>query len=162
MWAAMSMRQNRFIYLALFLLVCPLDAFAQAAGNWAKFNAIRTGHEVRVSLKTGMSAEGFLKSNAQDDFVIVLQTGEDFRIAKNDVREIRSLEKDSRKNGTLIGLAAGIGLTVIGTAAAVEDTDWSTAQFAIAGSIVYGGIGSLLGFVIDDKYRANQVIYRAP
>jgi hypothetical protein len=142
--------------LLILLLGCSVLE-AQSTGNWTRVDATAVGTPLTISLKSGMVFEGFKRASAPDDFTIVLPNGNDMKIAKSDVREVRSRSDDGNKNGTLIG--TGIGMGLVGIAAAADPMDRA---FVAAAAVVYGGVGALLGYVIDNLHKNTDVLYRMP
>ena len=77
---------------------------------------------------------------------------------------VRYRENDSLKNGTLIGLGIGgsLGLAWCLAAAADDSPRVSTGVECAEGFSVYGGLGTLLGLVIDAAIPGKmRVAYRA-
>lgn len=155
---------SRFLVVAV-VLVLALGRYAgaQIPGNWKKVEAKPTGTDLIVSLKSGTLMEGFLKNVEQDAVTVVLPNGTDLRVAKSDVREIRTRYRDSNKNGALIGLGIGTGLAGAATASATkEDLEgMSRGGFFALGVVVFGGLGTLLGYLIDNVHKESELIYRA-
>ncbi|HET9132579.1 MAG TPA: hypothetical protein VFO86_16620, partial [Terriglobia bacterium] len=80
--------------------------------------------------------------------------------AESDVSRIMQYRHDSLKNGTLIGTGIGLGLGVIGAAACASDNDCglSTGE-AVAGALLYTGMGAAIGAGIDALIHTKQTVY---
>lgn len=154
-WGAMTSAWQLILPLFLFASV----AQAQIPGRWEKLDSQPSGRKIDVKVKTGYSVEGAFKASNPDSITMTIVTGDELRIAKADIVEIRSSEpdRDSLKNGALIGL--GIGMVVGALNAGMADlksTGAKAAAFAGA-SAAYSGIGAL----IDRAVRRREVLYRA-
>jgi hypothetical protein len=86
------------------------------------------------------------------------------RFSETDIREIRLQHRDSFLNGTLIGLAIGLGLGAF-PAAAIFCGNGSYEDFsATAGSCaaflgIVGGIGAGLGVTVDAARVERRMVY---
>jgi hypothetical protein len=121
---------------------------------------LKPGDTIWVTDAQGREMKGKIQSLAPG--ALTLDANGPRTFAARDVSIIRDRQRDSLKNGTLIGLGIGGGLAAawcIGAVAAEENPGVECAE----GFIVYGGLGTLLGLGIDAAIPGRlRVAYRAP
>lgn len=124
---------------------------------------LKVGDTVWVTDAQGREVKGKIQSLSAD--ALALTAGDPRTFAARDVSIIRDRQRDSLKNGTLIGLAIGGGLAAVWcTGAAVDDSPSVSAGTECAeGLIAFGGLGTLLGLGLDAAIPGKmRVVYRAP
>lgn len=154
---------------ALVLLIAGGLATASAASAQepaTSFDALSTrlqaGQVIWVTDATGRETRGRLERLSADELVLADDGSKTFAAA--DVRRVRARDRDSLKNGTLIGLGIGAGL---GTAwcigAAADDSgDLDAGVECAEGFTVFPGLGALIGLAIDAVIPGRmRVIYEA-
>ena len=145
---------TRILVLAMALAV-PSRALAQIPR--VTLPDMEIGQRIWVSNSQGMEVRGELIKLSPDTLEIATATGPR-QIATADVWTI--MEKDSNRNGFLIGAGVGLfsvllmmGATEGGNATASAG---GTAEGVAIGAALYGGIGA----VIDSAIDGRQLIYR--
>ena len=137
------------------------EAQAVPPGNWSKVASLTPGAGISVRLSSGDRLEGGFLGLTDDGIRLTMESRERL-LPKKDVSEIRLPGiKDSRWNGTLIGMAAGAGLSGIPAAIRWGDNPESDA-FGVVGIPACALIGALVGFLADNAHRGSELIYRAP
>ena len=148
-----------FVIIAIFA-----PAIANAQESVASFDQLGTqlkpGDTIWVTDAQGREVKGKIQSLSPD--ALTLDANGPRTFAPRDVSIIRDRQRDSLKNGTLIGLGIGGGLAAawcIGAVAAEENPGVECAE----GLVVFGGLGTLLGLGIDAAIPGRmRVVYRAP
>ena len=145
-------------------LVAPaLCAAQKPVTSFEQLNTrLKPGDTVWITDAEGREIEGRIQALAPDR--ITLEGGNANVFAAHDVRIIRDRERDSLKNGTLIGLGVGGGLALAWCVAAVaSDPSISPGVECFEGAVVFGGIGTLFGLFIDASSPGKmRVAYSAP
>jgi hypothetical protein len=111
-----------------------------------------TGREVRGRLERLSSDELVLKDNGSDTF------------AAADVRRVRARDRDSLKNGTLIGLGVGGTMGTAWCIGAIADDsgDIDAGVECAEGFTVFPGLGALIGLAVDALIPGKvRVVYQA-
>ena len=128
-------------------------------GRWEKLDATSRGTEIIVQLQTSMRLEGTFQSSTPDEVVLLTDAGNTVNVAKVDVLEITTTSlEDSNTGGTLIGLGTGLALG----AAVGYSFDCSTRSRCAAGyGGLFGGIGALVGYLVDDRIKGRETLYRS-
>jgi hypothetical protein len=142
-------------------------AAAAAQEPAASFDALagrlQIGQLIWLTDPTGREIRGRLERLSSDGLVLKADGPETFAAA--DVRRVRTRDRDSIKNGTLIGLGVG---GAIGTAwcigAIADDSGDLDARVECAeGFTVFPGLGALIGLAVDAVMPGKmRVIYQAP
>jgi hypothetical protein len=142
-------------------------AAASAQDPVASFDALagrlQLGQVIWVTDPTGREARGRLERLSSDELVLKSDGSRTFAAA--DVLRVRARERDSLKNGALIGLGVGGGMgTVWCIGAALDDSGDIDAPVECAeGFTVFPGLGALIGLAIDAVIPGKmRVIYEAP
>ena len=123
---------------------------------------IHVGERIWVTDATGREVGGTLERFSSDGLVLKAKDLETFAAA--DVRRVRARDRDSLKNGTLIGLGVG---GVMGTAwcigAVADDSGEIDARVECAeGFTVFPGLGALIGLAVDALIPGKvRVVYQA-
>jgi len=165
------MRRNGPCLGVLVLALWPAGAGAQAVQSFDQLHGIvKVGKVVVVTDETGRETTGKVAEVAPSSLVILTRgrmrdaDGREFEGGWTgrrlfDAPTIRMIEhRDSLRNGTLVGLAIGLGLA------------WSF-DFTYCSSVgghcpalylAFGGIGAAAGMGIDASIRGKQVLYRSP
>ena len=163
------MKRHRFAGLLAVIgcMTMPLAA-SVIPGRWEKVDALTSGFQIVVTLKSGDRLEGAFKSSGPDFLELVTPTGSDLRTAKRDVLKIVAKEKyqDGHRDGLLAGLLLGLGGGVAAGAimyyTASSEAPESPAG-VMAGSGMFGaGIGALTGYLADRSHKGTEVLYQAP
>jgi hypothetical protein len=135
----------------------------EAASSFAALvGRIRVGQVIWVTDTTGRETRGRLERLSTDE--LVLKDPSVHAFAAPDVRGVRARDRDSLKNGVLIGLGVG---GAIGTAwclgAIADDSGDIDARVECAeGFTVFPGLGALLGVAVDALIPGSmRVVYQA-
>jgi hypothetical protein len=115
-----------------------------------------------VTDATGREVRGRLERLSSDGLVLEGDGSQAF--AAGDVRRVRARDRDSLKNGTLIGLGAGGALATAWCAGAVADDsgDVDARVECAEGFTVFPGLGALIGLAIDAVIPGKlRVVYQA-
>jgi hypothetical protein len=151
------------LLLAGFVMtVAPVSAQEPAASFDALAGRVRIGDGIWVTDATGREVHGRLERLSGDGLILRADALETF--AASDVRRVRARDRDSLKNGTLIGL--GVGGT-LGTAwcigAIADDSGELDARVECAeGFTVFPGLGALIGVAVDALIPGKvRVVYEA-
>jgi hypothetical protein len=153
------------ILTAAIVLIAPALAVAQEPVT--SFEQLRMrlkpGDRVWVTDAKGREVEGRIQRVWAD--ALTVDTDPSTTFPARDVSLIREARPDSLWNGTLIGLGVGGGLASAWclAAAAADSPSVSAGVECAEGFIVFGGLGTLLGLVIDAAAPGKGlVVYRAP
>ena len=152
------------IVVVVVIIAIFAPAGANAQDTVVSFDQLSTrltpGDRVWVTDAHGREVTGRIQSLSPD--ALTLDANGPRTFAPGDVSVIRDRQRDSLKNGTLIGLGIGGGLAAawcIGAVAAEENPSVECAE----GFVVFGGLGTLLGLGIDAVIPGRmRVVYRAP
>lgn len=134
----------------------PAASFDELAGR------LQIGQLIWVTDPTGREARGRLERLSSDELVLRADGSETF--AAVDVRRVRARDRDSLKNGTLIGLGIGAGMGTAWCIGAVADDsgDLDAGVECAEGFTVFPGLGALIGLAIDAVIPGKmRVIYQA-
>jgi len=153
------------ILIASIVLLAPALAVAQESVT--SFDQLgmrlKPGDRIWVTDAKGREVEGRIQRVWADALTIETETSTTF--PARDVSLIREVRPDSLRNGTLIGLGVGGGLAAawcLGAAASSHSSSVSAGVECAEGFIVFGGLGTLLGLVIDAAVPGKGlVVYRA-
>lgn len=160
--AVMRITTTAAVILAAAFAAAPVGAAAQEPVK--SFDQLSTrlkpGDTIWVTDAQGREMKGKIQSLSPG--ALTLDANGPRTFAARDVSIIRDRQRDSLKNGTLIGLGIGGGLAAawcIGAIAADEHPGVECPE----GFIVFGGLGTLLGLGIDALIPGKKsVAYRAP
>ena len=163
----------RSIWLTAAVTLLPLSVSAQTVAT--SFNelptVVKTGDTVDLTDAKGRTIRGRIgelsrssleltarrrASNGTDPFVPV------GRFSEPDIRQIRLERRDSVLNGTLIGLAVGLGIAAFPAAAIFCNPNYEDgATPAMCASFlgILGGIGAGAGVLVDAARVERRVVY---
>jgi len=133
-----------------------VSSFTALAGR------IQPGQRISVTDTTGREVRGALERIAGDE--LVLKSSELVRFAASDIRVVRARERDSRKNGTLAGLAIGAGMGTAWCIGAIADDSGTVDAGAECseGFSVFPALGALIGLAVDAVIPGQMaVVYQA-
>lgn len=139
----------RFVAMTVMIAVLGGRADAQEAASDLSQLRVKPGDVLTVTDTSGQRVQGRL--TRLDNLGLVLEL-RDTQKRQFDRHMVATIEKrDSLKNGTFIGLAAGFGL------GALMVLDYPPAA---PGAALFGaGIGAAIGAGIDAMIKGRQVIY---
>jgi len=151
------------ILTASIVLIAP--AFAVAQEPVTSFDQLglrlKPGDRIWVTDAKGREVEGRIQRVWADALTVDTEPLTTF--PARDVNLIREARPDSLRNGTLIGLGVGGSLASAWCLAAAHSPSVSAGAECAEGFIVFGGLGTLLGLVIDAAVVGKGlVVYRAP
>jgi hypothetical protein len=117
-------------------------------------DVLKIGDAVRVEDVAGRTWKGGVTRLGATEFEVMVD-GTRTLFLTDDLREV-AVAGDSLANGTLIGLGIGgaLGLSMGGFSGEYRGGD------AIAGLLIFGGVGAGLGVGIDALIRGERVVYR--
>jgi hypothetical protein len=116
-----------------------------------------------VTDQSGREVRGRLERLSRDG--LVLEWDRQVTLAASDVRRVRTRDRDSLKNGTLIGLGVGGGLGTAWCIGAIADDsgDIDARVECAEGFTVFPGLGTLIGLAVDAVIPGKmRVIYETP
>lgn len=131
--------------------------YAQAVpGRWEKVDSLKPNSGIVITLKAGDRLEGTFKSSNPDSLTLNELSGGERVFPKSEIRKITSREThdDPVANGTLIGFGAGAGGFLAVHAAIVPLQEHDAAQ-----ALACGGIGALVGLLIDKAVKKPETLY---
>jgi hypothetical protein len=135
----------------------PASSFDALAGR------VRVGQRIWVTDTAGREVHGRLERLSDDSLVLKADSAGAF--AASDVRRIRARDRDSVKNGTLVGLAVGGGMGTAWCVGAIADDsgDIDARVECAEGFTVFPALGALVGLVVDAVIPGRmRVVYQAP
>jgi hypothetical protein len=157
-------RQTAVVLVALFAGMPLVVAAQEPVTSFDLLNTrLRPGDTVWVTDTQGLEIHGKIQSLSPR--AVTLDAGGARTLAAADVSVIRERERDSVRNGTLIGLGVGGSLALAWCVGAVADDSGSerAGVECAEGLVVYAGLGTLLGAGIDAVIPGKmRVAYRAP
>ena len=151
---------------AVFLLLCAGGTPVEAQGVASSFDQltvlVKPGDKISVVDVTGREAGGRIGTLSRDALTLVSEAGPRV-LREGDVAQIRQRRDDSLKNGAIIGAVAGAAYFVT-AAALLQDSDGGDVIVgtAIAGGVLFAGMGAAAGVGIDALIARRQVIYQKP
>lgn len=160
----MTGRAPTLVVLVGWVLATAAPASAQepAASFDALAGRVHIGQVIWVTDATGREARGRLEQLSRDGLVVKTNGSETFAAA--DVRRVRARDRDSLKNGTLIGLGIGGGMGAAWCIGALADDsgDIDAGVECAEGLTVFPGLGALIGLAVDAAIPGKmRVIYQA-
>jgi len=157
------MRTRATAAMLAFLLMPALVHAQEPVKTFEQLNTrLRVGDKIIVTDTQGREHEGKILDISPSALTLDRDAGH--KLAGSDVQLVQERQRDSLKNGALIGLASGLAVGAVAAAdCASGDCEFSPAAvFLIAGG-VYGGIGAAIGTGIDALIPGKKrVVYRAP
>jgi hypothetical protein len=138
------------------------SAQAPAASFDALTGRVQIGQLIWVTDPTGREVRGRLERLSTDG--LTLQESH-VTLAAPDVRRVRTRDRDSLKNGALIGLGIGGAMGTAWCIGAIADDsgDVDARVECAEGFTVFPGLGTLIGLAVDAVIPGKmRVIYQAP
>ncbi len=148
------------------LLLCAGETSVDAQEVASSFEQlavlIKPGDKITLVDVTGRETKGRIGKLSPDALILVTSTGSR-QLGEVDVAAITQRRDDSLKNGAIIGAVAGAAYFVTGLAllAGIDDGD-VIIPTAIAGGVLFAGLGAAAGVGIDALISGRQVIYQKP
>jgi hypothetical protein len=148
----------------LCLLLCAGATRVEAQGVASSFDQlgvlVASGDKITVVDAAGVKAEGRIGILSRDRLTLSTPAGPR-EFGEQDVAEIRQRRGDSLKNGAIIGAVAGTAfyVTMAAIASSIDEGDVIVGT-AIAGGVIFAGVGAAAGAGIDALITHRQVIYR--
>ena len=125
---------------------------------------VKPGDKITVVDAAGRETGGRIGTLSSDALVLMTSTGPR-HLTEGDVAAITQRRDDSLKNGAIIGAVAGAAYYVTAAAllSGIDDGE-VIIRTAIAGGVLFAGLGAAAGVGIDALISRRQVIYqtRAP
>jgi hypothetical protein len=149
------------VLAALLATTAPASAQEPASSFAALAGRIRAGQVIWVTDAKGRERRGRLERLSTDE--LVLKTTGIETIAATDVRRVRARDRDSLKNGTLIGLGVGGALGSAWCIGAIADDsgDIDAGVECAEGFTVFPALGTLIGLAVDAMIPAKmRVVYQ--
>ncbi len=123
---------------------------------------VKPGDKITLVDVTGQETNGRIGKLSADALILVTSAGSR-QLGEVDVAAITQRRDDSLKNGAIIGAVAGAAYYA--TAAALFagiDEGEVIIHTAIAGGVLFAGLGAAAGVGIDALISSRQVIYQKP
>jgi hypothetical protein len=149
--------------VAGFVVTAAAVSAQEAAASFdALAGRIYAGERIWVTDATGREVRGRLERLSIDGLVLKANGLENFAAA--DVRRVRARDRDSLKNGTLIGLGVGGAMGTAWCIGAIADDsgEIDTRVECAEGFTVFPGLGALIGLAVDVLIPGKvRVVYQA-
>jgi hypothetical protein len=148
--------------MLLLLLVCANRAAAQTVAS--TFDQLRVlvkaGDKISIVDAAGAEVSARLMTLSHDTMALDTESGPRL-LGEADVVQIRQRRQDSLVNGAIIGAAAGTAY-VVTALAVLSDSDGGDVIIAsaIAGTVMFAGMGAAAGAGIDALIARRQVIFQ--
>ena len=158
--------QHLTIGVVVFLLLCaggtPVEAQEVASSLDQLAVLVKPGDTITVVEVNGRATTGRIGKLSRDALILVTPAGPR-QLGEVDVATISQRRGDSLKNGAIIGAVAGTAYFVT-AAALLRDSDGGDVIIptAIAGGVLFAGMGAAAGVGIDALISRRQVIYQKP
>jgi len=150
------------LLLASFLAAAAAPSAQEPAASFdALAGRLQIGQLIWVTDPTGREVRGRLERLSSDGLVL---EEDHLDLAAPDVRRVRTRDRDSLKNGALIGLGIGGGMGAAWCIGAVADDSGNVDARVECGEgfTVFPGLGALIGLAIDAAIPGKlRVIYQA-
>jgi hypothetical protein len=131
------------------------DSFGSMAGRLAA-----SEKPVRVTTAAEGKISGKLLDLSESSLTVLV--GHERRtLQKSEILQVAELHHHAGQ-GALIGLGTGAALGFVGMLLACGDCGDESGAFALAGAIVYGGIGAGIGALAGAATTTERNVYRAP
>jgi len=147
------------------LLLSTVTVSAQTrTSDRSSINAVATGSDVSVKLKSGKTINGRLSSVSDTTLSLTVKNAvQDLR--REDVASVHQVMKKSAAKSTLIGAGAGAGagaiLGVIGDTADENNFFDTDGLLTAAGAILGAGVGAATGYLIGRRSKKRVLVYEA-
>jgi hypothetical protein len=148
------------------LLLCAGGSGVEAQEAASSFDQlavlVKTGDTITVVDVTGAETRGRVGKLSRDSLFLLTEAGLR-QLGEADVATISQRRGDSLMNGAIIGAVAGTAYFVTG-AVLLNDSDGGgpIIPAAIAGGVLFAGVGAGAGAVIDAMIAGRHVIYQKP
>ena len=152
------------ILLSSLLLSTATVSAQTTTSDWSRINAVLTGSDLSVKLKSGKTVNGRLNRVSDTTLSLTVKNAvQDLR--REDVASVYQVTKKSAAKSTLIGAGVGAGagalLGAIGDTAN-ENSFLDTDGILTAGGAILGaGFGALTGFLIGKSGKKRTLVYEA-
>ena len=163
----MRSRTRQFATIGILLsslLLSTVTVSAQTTtSDWSRVNAVPTGSDVSVKLKSGKTINGRLNSVSDTTLSLTVKNAvQDLR--REDVASVYTVTRKSATKSTLIG--AGVGAGAGAGLGAIGDSQENSFAFAdgvltAGGAVLGAGIGALTGFLIGRSAKKRVLVYEA-
>lgn len=149
---------------AMCLALCAGAARLEAQGVASSFEQlevlVKPGDKITVVDVAGRQAEGRIGKLSRETLTLATPAGPR-ELGEVDVAEVRQRRDDSLKNGAIIGaVAATAYFLTMGALLSDSDGGGVIIGTAVAGGVLFAGMGAAAGVGIDALIRGKQVIYR--
>jgi hypothetical protein len=159
----LSARTGLLVVAVIVAIAAAASAQEPASSFDALAGRIREGQSIWVIDATGREVRGRLERLSTEGLVLKADRSETF--AAGDIRRVRARDRDSLKNGTLIGLGIGAGLGTVWCVGAIADDsgDIDAGVECAEGFLVFPALGALIGLAVDAVIPGKvRVVYQAP
>ena len=155
------MRRTTSVAISLVLTTSQLQAQEAALVPWENVDALRPGHQIVITLKSGVRLEGAFQDSSPQDVALTTADGSEQKVPKTDVQGIIVEKKDSVVDGLLLGaaLGAGAGVLVGYGRRTFECRAGCSMQIGVT---LFTPIGALVGWLRDRRQHQTEVLYQAP
>ena len=149
---------------AAFLLLCAGGTRVEAQGVASSFDQlgvlVKPGDKISVVDGSGREAAGRIGQLSRDTLILFTEAGPR-QFGEVEVATIRQRRGDSLQNGAVIGAVAGAAYFATAIAL-LRDGDGGgvIVGAAVAGGVLYAGMGAAAGVGIDALITRRQVIYQ--
>ena len=147
------------------LLLSTVTVSAQTTtSDWSNVNALATGSDLSVKLKSGKTVNGRLNSVSDTTLSLTVKNAtQDLR--REDIASVYTVTRKSAAKSTLIGAGvgagAGAGLGAIGDSQNENSFTFADGVLTAAGAVLGAGIGALTGFLIGRSAKKRVLVYEA-
>jgi hypothetical protein len=152
------------VLVAGFLAAATAASAQEPAASFDRLaDRIQVGQLIWVTDTMGHEVRGRLERLSGDG--LVLRTNGLEMFAATDIRRVRARDRDSLRNGTLVGLVIGAGMGTAWCIGAIADDsgDINAGVECAEGLTVFPGLGALVGLIIDAAIPGKvRVVYQAP
>ena len=149
-----------------FVILCAYGTSVDAQEIASSFEQlavlVKAGDKVTVVDLAGQETKGRIGKLSPDALTLITSTGSR-QLDEKEVAAITQRRDDSLKNGAIIGAVAGAAYFVTAAAifASIDDGD-VLVPTAIAGGVLFTGLGAAAGVGIDALISRRQVIFQKP
>jgi hypothetical protein len=157
---------NLKIVGALVILLCSGATRAGAQSVASSFEQlatrVETGDTITVVDVAGRETKGRIWKVSREALIFGTSMGPR-QLGEADVATIRQRRQDSLKNGAIIGAVSATAFFVtVGTLLRDRDGGDVIVSSAIAGGVLFAGMGAAAGLGIDALITRRQLIYQKP
>jgi hypothetical protein len=166
-----QMRHQRIVTSFILCILAAASLQGQVLpARWEKVVGLQPGTSIIIRLKTGDRMEGAFVSLSQDAIVFTEDIARERVIPKSAVRKIETSAKapDRLRNGALIGMlvgsAGGIGgMVAFANAKTNGPVYWGEdgSGYLVGAALVGGGLGAVMGAIVDASIKRHEVLYQA-